>query len=129
MSNVLLDEQGYLKLIDYGSACLIKEDQVTSGKLGTSAYMAPEMLRGHNYDLVGDWWSVGILLIEMLTGVNPFESRTKEELYQKVKSNRQVLPNKVRVPYSDEFEDLVGKLLSKDPKKRLGATGDANEVL
>ena len=61
---------------------------MTSTKLGTSAYMAPEMLRGHKYSKVGDWWSVGILLIEMLTGVNPFESRTKEELYQKVKSNR-----------------------------------------
>ena len=43
--------------------------------------MAPEMLRGHKYSKVGDWWSVGILMIEMLTGVNPYESRTKEELY------------------------------------------------
>ena len=67
----------------------------------------------------------------MLTGVNPYESRTKDQLYQKIKSfsNSQILPNKARIPYSDEFEDLVSKLLTKDPKKRLGAREDANEIL
>ena len=131
ISNILLDEQGYLKLINFGSACIMRKNQTPSSLSGTTAYRAPEIVRGQKYNLVSDWWSVGILLIQMLTSVNPYESRTKDQLYQKIKSfsNRQILPNKSRIPYSDEFEDLVSKLLHKDPKKRLGATGDASEVL
>ena len=81
----MLCENGYLKLIDYGLAKMIDGDTVAKDTAGTSEYMAPEMLaKGRSYDKGIDWWAVGILLYEMLTGRTPFFTHNSRLLTQNI---------------------------------------------
>ena len=69
----MLCQNGYLKLIDYGMAKMLEGDTKAQTLAGTSEYMAPEMLaKTRSYDKGIDWWAVGILIFEMLTGKTPF---------------------------------------------------------
>ena len=70
--NIMMCENGYLKLIDFGLAHKLKPGQVAQTVCGTVEYMAPEVLQEQDYGLWVDWWSVGILMYEMLFGVTPF---------------------------------------------------------
>lgn len=67
-----MDHDGYIKLIDFGLAKMIGEQEMTRTQCGTPMYMAPEVLdnSGHNKDV--DWWAVGVLIFEMLFGKTPF---------------------------------------------------------
>ena len=78
-----------------------------------------------------DWWAVGILLYEMLIGSYPFFHRCKNELLTKIQHSKIVFPcrNKYEIDYSDDFVDLISKLLWKDKSERLGARRDAEEIL
>lgn len=71
LENVMLCENGYLKVIDYGMAKVLKQGDVASSKTGTVEYFAPEMISTEGsraYDKRVDWWAVGILMFELLTG-------------------------------------------------------------
>ena len=83
------------------------------------------------HDKTVDWWALGILIYEMLIGVTPFFNRNKNMLLTKIKNSKVVFPDrkKYRIDYSDELMDLVLKLLDKDKSTRLGAKGDADEIL
>ena len=71
LENIMLDEKGYIKIIDFGMAKGIGQE--TSFALyGTAEYLAPEMVIKAGHDFPVDWWAVGILLYEMLIGVTPF---------------------------------------------------------
>lgn len=73
LENIMLCQNGYLKLIDYGMAKMLEGDTKAQTLAGTSEYMAPEMLaKTRSYDKGIDWWAVGILIFEMLTGKTPF---------------------------------------------------------
>ena len=90
--------------------------------------MAPEILKKEQYDKTADWWSVGIILYQMLTGTHPFFDRNMHRQNMAIIKNPVPIPNQVRVPHSDAFADLVIKLLAKDPRDRLGK-GGASEIL
>ena len=66
-ANVLIKENGYCVLIDFGLAAKITESAL-KGKCGTRGYWAPEMVKGNQYLASGDWWSLGVTLVELLTG-------------------------------------------------------------
>jgi serine/threonine protein kinase len=68
--NILIDEEGYLKLTDFGFAKYV--DTRTYTLCGTPEYLAPEMLLNKGHGKPVDWWTFGILLYEMLAGIDPF---------------------------------------------------------
>ena len=72
LENVLLDKNGYLKIIDFGISKKLEQDLDTATFCGTKEYMAPEILDGKQYNKSVDWWAVGIMLYELSIGQNPY---------------------------------------------------------
>jgi len=104
-------------------------------KVGTPDYMAPEIINPERFNLEGydekcmDWWSLGVILYQMLVGVPPFNDQSIDAVFDNIKNMRLEWP-----PIGDEEDcishvayDLMMKLMTQDPKKRLGAKG-AQEV-
>lgn len=87
------------------------------------------MHQGHDFSV--DWWALGILIYEMLIGVTPFYNRERKLLLLKIRQSKVVFPDKrkYKIEYSDEFVDIVLKLLNKDKDQRLGSKGDLAELL
>lgn len=75
LENILVDSNGYLKIIDYGLAKIIKDNEEATSFCGTPEYIAPELVNKQPYDKNVDWWAVGVLIYEMLIGVTPFFNR------------------------------------------------------
>merc|ERR1711957_212796 len=121
--NVMLDQQGYLKLIDFGIA---KKLEVESGKnktftmIGTPHYMAPEVMRGHGYGTEVDIWSLGVMHFEFVCGYLPFADELDDptEVCTAVLKDQLSFPNGYRDPPG---RALLQGMLCRQPKKRLGA--------
>ncbi|CAO3599880.1 unnamed protein product [Absidia cylindrospora] len=113
--NCLLDAQGHVILTDFGLS-KVSMDGKSNTICGTLEYIAPEILMGLDYDYVVDWWSLGILLYDMLTGSPPFTGQRK-------KTTDAILSKKIQMPYylTSDAKDLLSKLLRKNPNVRLGA--------
>ena len=84
--NILLDCNGHIALTDFG---LCKENLKTSGDTtrtfcGTAEYLAPEVLKSQPYGRAVDWWSLGIVIFEMLTGLPPFYVENTNEMYKRI---------------------------------------------
>mmetsp|Transcript_134223 Transcript_134223/g.233219 ORF Transcript_134223/g.233219 Transcript_134223/m.233219 type:complete len:926 (+) Transcript_134223:259-3036(+) len=119
--NVMLDQQGYLKLIDFGIAKKLEEGKTrTFTMIGTPHYMAPEVMRGHGYGTEVDIWSFGVMVFEFVCGYLPFA----DELEDPTEVCTAVLKDPFSFPsgYRDQHgRSLMTGLLSRNPKKRLGA--------
>lgn len=89
---------------------------------GTPEYLAPELLMGRGYTKTVDWWTLGVLLYEMLTGLPPYYDENTNEMYRKILQEPLTFPGEL-VPSS--ARDLLSKLLNRDPTQRLGANGAA----
>lgn len=122
LENILLDHTGYIKIIDFGLAKILKEGEMADTFCGTPEYLAPEMIeqKGHNKSV--DWWALGILIYEMLIGVTPFFNRKREVLLAKIQKSKLVFPDrkKYKIKYSDQIMDLITQLLERDTSQRLG---------
>ena len=131
LEDTLVDENGYLKVIDYGLAKILKEDQLSKTFCGTPEYLAPEIVKHEGHNFAVDWWALGILIYEMVIGVTPFYSRERKLLLAKIKTAKVVFPDKTKykIDYSEDLVDIVQKLLNKDRTQRLGTNGDAAEIL
>ena len=84
LENLLLDREGYLKIVDFGLARVLRHNEMTSSIVGTPAYFAPEILKGQSYDMTADWWAVGIIMYQLLTGVLPFHNRNLHRQNQSI---------------------------------------------
>jgi len=124
--NILLDENGYLKLIDFGMAKILKDDEITNSFCGTPEYLSPEIITGEGHNRMSDWWSYGTLVYEMLFGIPPFFAENVEKMYELITKSDLRFPKKFKV--SDEAKDLVGKLLIKNQKERFGINGGFDEI-
>eukprot|EP01125_Pyxidicula_operculata_P010129 TRINITY_DN3337_c0_g3_i1.p1 TRINITY_DN3337_c0_g3~~TRINITY_DN3337_c0_g3_i1.p1 ORF type:complete len:1106 (+),score=275.64 TRINITY_DN3337_c0_g3_i1:614-3931(+) len=146
--NILISDTGHLKLIDFGlSQVGLLDGNVNSMKiskeidpdllgqmatshvksneerriLGTPDYLSPEILLGANYGKPSDWWAVGAITYEFLTGIPPFHAETADQIFNNI-LNRQIdWP-------SDEYinpvaRNFIDQLLDPNPQTRLGANG------
>ncbi|KAJ9125782.1 Serine/threonine protein kinase, AGC [Naganishia onofrii] len=118
--NILLDYVGHIALCDFGLCKLNMSDSETTNTFcGTPEYLAPELLSGHGYTKCVDWWTLGVLLYEMLTGLPPFYDENTNEMYRKI------LQDPLRFPddMGSEARSILTLLLNRDPSRRLGVNG------
>ena len=98
--NVLIDKDGYAKLTDFGlSKEGIKGNFDTTTLCGTPEYLAPEIVEKRGHGFAVDWWSVGCIVFEMLTGHPPFilTNGNKEELFENIRKCNIKIPESVRI--------------------------------
>ncbi|KAI7813558.1 putative ribosomal protein S6 kinase alpha-4 [Triplophysa rosa] len=124
LENILLDSDGHVVLTDFGLSkeFLEEEKERTYSFCGTIEYMAPEIIRGKaGHGKVVDWWSLGILMFELLTGASPFtlegERNSQSEVSKRILRCEPPFPSII----GPLAQDLLRKLLVKDPHKRLGS--------
>ena len=115
--NCVLDAEGHVCLTDFGLAKVAVEGQQTYTFCGTPEYLAPEILTGQGHDKAVDWWSLGILLYEMMTGLPPFYSENVNEMYNLILRGELRFPDYV----SANARSLLTHLLDRDAKRRYGA--------
>uniref|UniRef100_A0A8C3P8H2 G protein-coupled receptor kinase n=1 Tax=Chrysemys picta bellii TaxID=8478 RepID=A0A8C3P8H2_CHRPI len=122
--NILLDDCGHIRISDLGLAVQIPEGETVRGRVGTVGYMAPEILNNERYTFSPDWWGLGCLIYEMIQGQSPFRKRKEKvklnEIDRRVKEDQEVYSDR----FSEEAKSICRMLLAKDPKERLGCTGD-----
>ncbi|XP_071828531.1 G protein-coupled receptor kinase 5-like isoform X2 [Apostichopus japonicus] len=127
--NILLDDNGHVRISDLGLAVEVPEGETIRGRVGTVGYMAPEVIKNERYTFSPDYWGLGCLLYEMIEGRAPFRAKKekvkREEVDRRVKEDDEKYSNK----FSEEAKELSRKLLTKDPNQRLGfKDGSAQEV-
>jgi cGMP-dependent protein kinase len=113
--NLLLTEEGRIKLTDMGLAKVVVGKTYTT--CGTPDYFAPELIASIGHTHAVDWWTLGILTFELMSGHPPFESAAPMQIYSKVTKgiNKVNFPAKTKGP----CEDLVKCLCKKEPTERL----------
>merc|ERR1719347_2197845 len=125
LENLLLDKNGHIKMVDFG---LCKDEifgnKVTSTFCGTPSYLPPEVICNIQYGKTVDWWGLGVVLYELLTGQLPFYHEEKKKMYRLIVTEKVLYPRIV----SPEAREIISKLLTKNPDRRLGSLTDAEEV-
>lgn len=112
--NLLLDSKGFLKLTDFGFAKEITKQTYTL--CGTPDYLAPEIVLGKGHGKSVDWWTLGVLIYEMIAGYPPFYSNKPMKTYAKILHARVKYPTH----FSIEAADIVKRFLNRKPSERLG---------
>lgn len=116
--NVLLDAQGHVKLTDFG-LCKehIQEGIMTHTFCGTIEYMAPEILTRSGHGKAVDWWSLGALMFDMLTGMPPFTADNRKNTIDAI------LKGKLNIPayLAADSRDLIRRLMKRQVSQRLGS--------
>ena len=118
--NVLIDKTGHIKLIDFGLSKLCEGYPCKTKTLcGTLEYLAPEVLFEKEYGIEVDWWSLGVILYEMLSGYLPFKIIHGEKITKNIYKKR----IKMFKHFSKNAENLIKRLLEYNPKKRITFDG------
>ena len=94
MENILLDEEGYIKIIDYGLAKMYDEKKLPTTFCGTPEYLSPEMVKEEGHDFAVDWWAVGVLIYEMIVGITPFFNKSRQRLFEKILKAKLIFPDR-----------------------------------
>ncbi|KAF9294696.1 hypothetical protein BGZ88_003507 [Linnemannia elongata] len=158
--NILLSSQGHVVLVDFGLCKQnVTEDERTHTFCGTTEYLAPEIVKGTGYGKAVDWWSLGVLLYEMLVGASPFADSRTEGTYHKILHQPVIFPSQLGpIPtghgrksrrahitspdlatiqgtgssstgISTNAQDLIQRFLDKNPKTRLGSGPSGAEAV
>jgi serine/threonine protein kinase len=116
--NILIDHEGHVKLTDFGlSKMNFTKDDISQSFCGSPEYMSPEMLsyQGHSQSL--DYYCLGVLLFELLTGLPPHFNKNKIKMYQSIQSKSETYPSYL----SEDVVSLLKGLLEKNPDRRIRA--------
>ena len=113
LENLLLDSDGHIKVADMG---LVKEgvqgDDTTRTFCGTPEYLAPELLQEVDYGASVDWWALGCVMYEMMTGRLPFYSRDQTKLFNAIMKDKLHLPNGMSASAKSILTGLLSKVKS-----------------
>ncbi|CAL1355901.1 unnamed protein product [Linum trigynum] len=148
--NILIAHDGHIKLTDFGLSKIgllnntiqlsgpgttegimldlfdsheqQTEDKSQHSAVGTPDYLAPEILLGTEHGYASDWWSVGIILFELITGIPPFTADQPEMIFDNI-LNRKIPWPSVPGDMSRDAQDFINRLLIHNPDQRLGANG------
>ena len=125
--NILLDANGHIALCDFGlSKANLTKNDTTNTFCGTTEYLAPEVLLDETgYTKMVDFWSLGVLVFEMCCGWSPFYAEDTQQMYKNIAFGKVRFPRDI---LSLEGRNFVKGLLNRNPKHRLGATDDAEEL-
>ncbi|XP_018590797.1 ribosomal protein S6 kinase alpha-5-like [Scleropages formosus] len=123
LENILLDCEGHIVLTDFGLSKEFDEGERAYSVCGTIEYMAPEIVAGDNagHDKAVDWWSLGVLMYELLTGGSPFavdgDGNSHSDISRRILKSQPPFPKDI----GPLARDIIQRLLVKDPSKRLGS--------
>ncbi|KAK4707402.1 hypothetical protein R3W88_033048 [Solanum pinnatisectum] len=119
LENLLLDENGNLKISDFGLSALAEskcQDGLLHTKCGTPAYVAPEVINRRGYDgAKADIWSCGVILYVLLAGYLPFQDSNLMEMYRKIGKAEFKCPNR----FPPDARRLISKILNPNPSTRM----------
>jgi len=125
--NLLIDAEGYLKIVDFGFAKVVADRTYTL--CGTPEYLAPELVLGKGHDKGVDYWALGILLYEQVAGYSPFADSPNNDqmvICRNILKGEVVFPAYVK---DKDLRDLILKLLVKDVPRRFGCLlGGAQDI-
>ncbi|XP_078732876.1 cGMP-dependent protein kinase 1-like isoform X2 [Lampetra fluviatilis] len=116
--NLILDTRGYTKLVDFGFAKRIGLGRKTWTFCGTPEYVAPEVILNRGHDVSADYWSLGILMYELLTGSPPFSGADPMKTYNIILRGIDMVEFPKRIPKNAAI--LIKKLCRDNPTERLG---------
>ncbi|KAF9392991.1 hypothetical protein CPC16_002837 [Podila verticillata] len=122
--NVLLDEHGHAHLTDFNIAVYYHPSKPLMSIAGSMAYMAPEVLLRKGYFESVDWWSLGVVMFELLFGRRPFRGKSNDLLTNSILRDPLPFPENVHDMISAPCLDVLSRLCERDISKRLGCTSD-----
>jgi len=117
-ANMLITDDGRVKLMDFGMARLASRDSGSTPLLGTPAYWCPEQIVGKPQDARSDLFSLGVVLYEMVTGKRPFDSDSLQGICGRVLSSTPLPPSHANPSVPAGFDQVVARCLAKDPAAR-----------
>jgi serine/threonine protein kinase len=123
-ANVLITDDGRVKLMDFGMARLASRDSGASPLLGTPAYWCPEQILGKPQDARSDLFSLGVVLYEIVTGQRPFDADSLQGICGRVLSSTPLPASHANPSLPEAFDGIVARCLAKDPSLRF-ATAEA----
>ncbi|KAI0133587.1 kinase-like domain-containing protein [Xylariales sp. AK1849] len=119
--NVLLDADGHVHLTDFNVASDVVPGKVLTSKSGTLAYLAPEVYAGKGYDIVADWWSLGVLFYECIYNKRPFEGNSESSLSTVIQAANPKFPI-TQPPVSLPCLYAIKDAMRSNPRERMGNT-------
>eukprot|EP00286_Rhodomonas_abbreviata_P026010 CAMPEP_0181291732 /NCGR_PEP_ID=MMETSP1101-20121128/2127_1 /TAXON_ID=46948 /ORGANISM="Rhodomonas abbreviata, Strain Caron Lab Isolate" /LENGTH=510 /DNA_ID=CAMNT_0023396149 /DNA_START=250 /DNA_END=1778 /DNA_ORIENTATION=+ len=121
--NILLDCHGHIRVTDFGLSKDATDSQKTYSMVGSPYYMAPEIILKQGHGQMVDWWSLGILIYEMLVGLPPFYNKNTRVAYEQLLTKEFEFPSSM----SDDAKHLLKGLLQRNPSRRLGSKVSEHE--
>ncbi|KAL1497630.1 hypothetical protein ABEB36_008558 [Hypothenemus hampei] len=116
--NLLLDSKGYVKLVDFGFAKKLQPGRKTWTFCGTPEYVAPEVILNRGHDISADYWSLGVLMFELLTGTPPFNGSDPMKTYNVILKGIDAIDFPKNI--TRNATALIKKLCRDNPAERLG---------
>lgn len=116
--NLMLTTEGYCKLVDFGFAKRLSPNYKTNTFAGTPEYVAPEIILDRGHDRAADYWTLGVLIYELLIGRTPFRDKNQMKIYQNILAGINAIKMTPKIPKS--AQNLIKNLCKQLPVERLG---------